>query len=653
MQIQLTWEAPINQQQQQLVLELPVALGREKIAMPSTLDGQQVSHAIFSSDRISRYHTLIALKNGQLSVEDKSTNGTIVNGKVLNKASQPLSSGDVLEIGPYIITITTEGSTPTVLNNGGSTIIFNPETDAIELEVPVPTIPPQNKFPPAALFAAKLVSVQAIHATGLIVEEKDYAALGGGLGSFTWVDTIRIYGVKPEKIVVLGLQNKPYGRYQDICRNSQIPGYERLRSGSDSCPDNIWGWPGYAWRESWREIFSGQISSATKHLWQVFAEPALADTYTPQSSKVFQSIDREAERIGWNEMFRPASIRGIRKTEDGRYVIAYSVPKPQGQSDHRFLIAKYVHLATGYPAIKLLPDLQQYRAKYQDFQSVVNAYENHQHIYDHLERKGGTVVVRGQGIVASRIMQKLYETRQKNRNIVVVHLLRTQKTEGNKFGYAQRYRENNWEFQPYNWPKATWGGDMRKMIENASPAERYRLLEALGGTTTADRQDWRQIIKEGLKELWYTITFGEVEKVERNAQGQPITYIKPSNYTASVEVKADFIIDATGLDSDPQVHPLLKDLITHYDLPLNVQKKLDVAKDFELVEMRNDRSRMYAAGIITLGGPYAAVDTFLGLQYCAQRATYGLINSRAPGIKPLWGLSSLWQWIKWATNQAP
>ncbi|MDP8962703.1 MAG: FHA domain-containing protein, partial [Cyanobacteriota bacterium] len=42
---------------------------------------------------------------------------------------------------------------------------------------------------------------------------------------------------------------------------------------------------------------------------------------------------------------------------DGRYAIAYSRTRT-GQRDHAFVIARYVHLATGYPAIKFLPDLQ-------------------------------------------------------------------------------------------------------------------------------------------------------------------------------------------------------------------------------------------------------------------------------------------------------
>jgi hypothetical protein len=78
-----------------------------------------------------------------------------------------------------------------------------------------------------------------------------------------------------------------------------------------------------------------------------------------------------------------------------------------------------------------------------------------------------------------------------------------------------------------------------------------------------------------------------------------------------------------------------------------------VSNDFELVEMRVSQGRMYAAGAITLGGPYAAVDSFLGLQYAALRAVDAMTTTKAPKIRRLNGLNSLFQWGKWVANQSP
>ncbi|MBE9214288.1 FHA domain-containing protein [Plectonema cf. radiosum LEGE 06105] len=673
MEIILTWEDPGNQELQKHSFTIPLGIGREAVGIPDTYEEQSLSKVVFKSREISVFHALICVVNGELTIKDISTNGTRVNGNLLQKSSRPLKSGDTLQIGPFQVSVSLnkeiEGTeilnqSPTILNpqtevvNFGqqvnqsppATIVFNPETDKPDTITVTSESPELTSFPSREFMASEFVDVQSLYATGKPVQEQEYVALGGGIGSFAWVDHIRIYGVKPDKITVLGLEKKPYGRYQRLCENSQIPPHERLRSGSDSCPDNLWGWPGYAWREAWRELFSGEVSSALKHLWQVFAEPVVADTYTPMSGKVFESIDREAERIGWSSMLKYGRIRAIRKTTDGRYAIAYSVPNASERS-HGYLVGRYVHIATGYPAIRFLPDLQKYRQDTQDFKSVVNAYEEHNHIYKHLESRGGTLIIRGRGIVSSRIIQRISEARRKNPKITVIHVMRTPVKEGQKFGSAQRKVENHWEFQPYNWPKATWGGDMRSMLEAASPAKRYELLKDWGGTTTADRTDWKKIIQEGLDSGWYSIEFGQVEKVERNNEGKPLSYIRTQK--GLLEVAADFIVDSTGLEAKPQNNPLFADLISRYNLSLSPYGGLQAAKDFEMKEMRNIRGRMYVSGVLTLGGPYAAIDTFLGLQYAAQRAADALVATKAPGIGYVNGLGSLWQWIKWATNQQP
>mgnify|MGYP006258007553 FL=1 len=118
-------------------------------------------------------------------------------------------------------------------------------------------------------------------------------------------------------------------------------------------------------------------------------------------------------------------------------------------------------------------------------------------------------------------------------------------------------------------------------------------------------------------------------------------------------VQANFIIDCTGLVSNPRENPLLNDLISHYNLDLNPEKRLHVENDFEIKKMRNNGGKMYATGIITLGGPYAAVDTFLGLQYSAHRIVESLATLKTPKVKRIAGFYSLQQWLKWVTNSKP
>ncbi|MGB3518875.1 MAG: FHA domain-containing protein [Elainellaceae cyanobacterium] len=644
LRLQLSWEDPATGELRTPVLSLPIALGRDFAHMPAQIDGQRVSRMVLDSGQVSRFHALLRQAGDEVVVDDqRSSNGTFVNGD--RQASAVLSEGDRLLIGPYTLTLTwsIEGQTgPSESESSTKSTILFPEASA-------PTS--GASFPPL-LFQQPHVSLRDLMDTGLPIREFDYVALGAGLGSFVWVDLLRLGGVPAQQILAIGMEAVPYARYQRLCLNSQIPPHERLRSNSDSCPDNIWGWPSYALREAWDDLGRGKLAPALRYLWQVFAEPTLAETYTPRSGRVFASIDREAERIGWNHCFDYGRIRSIRQTTDGRYAIAYS-RSTADRRDHAFVVARYLHLATGYPAIQFLPDLQAYRAATHDFNTVVNAYEEHDHVYQHLETFGGTVMIRGRGIVASRVVQRIYEARQTNPQIYLLHLMRSPKPSGHRFRTAQRQVKNHYELQPFNWPKACWSGDLRVMLEQASPSERQRLLADWGGTTTADRRDWQQIVQEGLRQGWYKIEFGEVERVEPSTGQGTLTHIRDRDFKGTRQLQADFIIDATGLDAQVSANPLLDDLVTCYGLPLNPLGRLAVSQDFELPDLRSGQGRVYAAGAMTLGGPYAAVDSFLGLQYAALRSVDSLAAAKAPGLHRLSGVRSLLQWMKWVMNVAP
>ena len=653
MQIQLAWDDPATGERRSPTLTVPIAFGREFARMPDMLNGQRVARIVLESGQVSRFHALIEQDGAGLVITDQnSANGVFVNGN--RQARSFLTTGDVIQIGPYQISVTMGASVSPAPPSGskGSTIIFHPETDLPVPDVAPPPAPTGAAFPPP-IFQAQQVSLRELMSTGYPIQEYDYAALGAGLGSFIWVDFLRIGGVKAEQIVALGIEGKPYARYQRLCVNSQIPPHERLRSNSDSCPDNIWGWPSYALREAWHDFTRGRIDQSFKSLWQVFGEPTFAETYTPRSGNVFASIDREANRIGWSQIYQYGRIRAIRKTDDGRYVIAYSRASAN-RRDYGYIVAKYVHLATGYPGIQVLQDLQDYREKTRDFKTVVNAYEEHEHIYQHLAEFGGTVMIRGRGIVASRIVQRIFEIRRKNPKVALLHLLRSPKPQGNRFGKAQRAVKNFYELQPFNWPKACWGGDLRVMLEKATPEQRQQLLRDWGGTTTADRIDWQHIARDGLAQGWYQVVFGEVEKVEADGQGGTLTYIQERDFKGKIQLQADFIIDATGLDAKVKTNPLLDDLVNHYRLPINPLGRLAISNEFELVEMRSGtQGRMYAAGAMTLGGPYAAVDSFLGLQYAALCAVDHLAKHRSPNLHRTNGLGSFLQWMKWLFNASP
>lgn len=611
--------------------------------------------------QVSRRHTVLTVSDASLIVEDVgSTNGTYVNGERITRAE--LRAGDSLRIGDFGFEVLARGPVPLTqmaISADGATLV-----------VPMPRLPDATvRLDDAAALAGGALPVRGIVSRdvlrnpviseaqlrehGVEVTNVGFAGIGSGMGSFVWTDLLRSSGVPAEAIAVVGNEERPYGRYQRLCQNSQIPPHERLRSNSDSCPDNVWGFPGYAPREIWRSIRHGEFSLAGRLLWQIFGEPALVQTYTPRSGDVFAAIDREAARIGWPQIVRYGRVRAVRKSAEGGLVIIAS-SSDEKERRHYAVSAPFLHLAIGYPSIQLLPDLAAYREKHDDRTRVVNAYEEHAHVYEQLRARGGTIVLRGRGIVASRIIQRLYEERKHNPKITVIHLHRSKLTEGHMYGRSSREVNAEFEFQPFNWPKGCWTGEQRATMERASPEERKKLLEAWGGTTTADRRDWRRMVQEGLHENWYRTEYGVVEELQPTSDGRVVSRI--SNSLAgggTLELAADFVVDCTGLIASPERSPLLDDLVTTYGLHRNPLGRLHVTDEFEIPNMRHGTARMYASGATTLGGPHAAVDSFLGLQYAAYRAVESMRQASPDWIRKLNGFYSVAQWLRWARGVAP
>src|SRR5712691_454116 len=91
---------------------------------------------------------------------------------------------------------------------------------------------------------------EMVQHAGIPIVDAPLVTIGGGLGSYTLADTLRIAGWPANQIRVLTDLDWPLQTYRYLCRTSQVPDHERLRSDSSSVLDNIWGWPSYALREA-------------------------------------------------------------------------------------------------------------------------------------------------------------------------------------------------------------------------------------------------------------------------------------------------------------------------------------------------------------------------------------------------------------------
>lgn len=482
---------------------------------------------------------------------------------------------------------------------------------------------------------------------GLEVVDVPFVTVGGGLGSFVMVDYLRIAGVPASSIKVLTTLEYPWQNYEYLTAVSQIPLSGRLRSDSASCPDNIWAFPSYALREA----FSARhLSGFVAPLWNVLTENILCDYWTPRKGQVFAGVQREADRIDFWETVAGGQVTLVRKRDRGGY---FTLLLPAGADRPVAYRSRFVHLAVGYPGLRYLEDLQRYRRTYGDHHRVVHAYEPHEHVYQELNSRGGTVVVRGAGIAASQVLDRLISDRNRlGSATTIVHVFRTyvDGPHGPSL-FLRRRGGDGWAFQGFNCPKSTWGGQGRAQLEKLEGEERADLLRAIGGTTTARRKRWNAQLERGRREGFYVAYGATVEEVVPGPAGTVLLHMRPVAGEEPVELAANFIIDTTGLVGDLSQNPVLADLLQLGTASRNPLGRLDVDRTFELRGARSGPGRMYAAGAATYGSYLAGVDTFLGLQIAALEAADDLA---AVGFCERIGVTrSLAQWWKWVRGRQP
>jgi hypothetical protein len=500
------------------------------------------------------------------------------------------------------------------------------------------------------LLGAAFWSDAMVAAAGIPVRDMPFVTVGGGIGSFVTVDYLRIAGVPASRIAVLSNIDFPWQTYQYLTRVSQIPRPERIRSDSSSRPDNIWGFPSYALSEAWRDKRLG-------HLAHVLVEPVFADYWTPRVGTVFDSLEREMRRIRYQEMLVKGVVRMVRRRVGGGYYTILTPPQDSSPytavSPHTTkrvaFRSRFVHLAVGYPGLRFLPDLQAFRENYRDFEHVVNAYEPHEHVYEFLKTRPGTVVVRGGGIVASRVLQRLFDDRETHQlRTEVVHVFRTFVTGAHgPHVWMRRKGSDGWAYQGFNYPKSVWGGQLKAQMRKLDGAARAKKYQEMGGTNTARRRRWQQQLRDGRKGGYYRAVHGVVERVTPGSDGMLTSFV--TGNTGAQEIRSHYVIDCTGLEADISEHRVVADLLALGSAGRNPLGRLEVERHFEVKGTASGDGALYASGATTLGGYFPGVDTFLGLQVAAQEIADDL--ARRGWCKKIGPVRSTTQWLKWLFNR--
>jgi len=466
-----------------------------------------------------------------------------------------------------------------------------------------------------------------------------FVSIGGGIGSFVTVDYLRICGVPTSAIRVFTQLDTPWESYEYLTRVSQIPRGERLRSDSASCPDNIWGFPSYALREA-------MATKSLKPLAQVLVEPLFDDYWTPKAGQAFESMEQEYHRIRYPEVVVKGQVRMVRRRMGGGYFTILTPPAGATRTKRVAFRSRYVHVAVGYPGLKFLPDLMDYRETYRDFGSVVNAYEPHEQIYERLHRAPGTVLVRGGGIVASRVLQRLIDDRDtRGLSTQILHAFRTF-VDGphGPHAWMRRPGGDGWAYQGFNYPKSVWGGQLKARMRKLEGQDRAALYQLFGGTNTPKRRGWQAQMRRGRQEGWYRAFQGEIATMEPGPQSTVQVQLKTATGPARAQVMG--VIDCTGLEADIREHRVLADLLDHGGAGRNPLRRLDVERTFEVRGTRSEPGRLYASGTATLGGYFPGVDTFLGLQIAAQEIADDLAaQGFCQALGPVRSVNQWWKWV--------
>lgn len=529
------------------------------------------------------------------------------------------------------------------MSDHGATIAIRSSDLADPVADPTPQGPAQPGDLNDQLIATDVWSDEMVAAAGIPVVDVPLVSVGGGIGSFVLANHLRIAGMPTSHMRILSNLDAPWQTYEYLTRVSQVPRRERLRSDAQSMPDNMWGFPSYAFRE-------GFADKSLTPIWNVCTEPILSNYYTPRAGQVFDAMESEARRTSYFDMTVKGQVRMVRRRHGGGYFTILTPAQGTTATKRIAYRSTFVHIAVGYPGVKFLPDLQQYRSTYDDYVRVVNAYEPHEQVYEELRRRPGLVMIRGGGIVASRVLQRLIDDRDRyGLQTQILHLFRTYITGSHGPSiFLRRPGGDGWAYQGFNWPKSCWGGHYKFRFEKLEGDARRDFYETLGGTNTPVRKDWQEQLARGRREGWYRTYVGTVDSVVPATDGTVVTRVKADN-ASMLEVPAHFVIDATGLESDIREHRLYADLFDHSGAERNVLGRLAVERSFEVRGTQSAPGTMYAAGTMTLGSYFAGVDTFLGLQYAAVRIMDDLA---ARGFVPKMGpMRSSAQWWKWVRKQ--
>ena len=137
------------------------------------------------------------------------------------------------------------------MSDAGSTISIR--SSELAEPMPDPAGPTEPGDLNAQLIGTDVWTDERVQAAGIPVVDVPLVSVGGGIGSYVLANHLRIAGMPTSNMRILTNLDAPWQTYEYLTKVSQVPRKERLRSDAQSMPDNMWGFPSYAFREAWAD----------------------------------------------------------------------------------------------------------------------------------------------------------------------------------------------------------------------------------------------------------------------------------------------------------------------------------------------------------------------------------------------------------------
>lgn len=385
------------------------------------------------------------------------------------------------------------------------------------------------------------------------------AIIGDGVGALICFAVLRQAGFPSAAITVYGDRPHPLDHlagYAHAIRQQRM----RSESSGHLLPLDF---PGLALVAAWQQ----------RSPWPLLA--SLVDAYNPELDLLVAQSTKLAERCGFMQRKRTARIEGIRHSNElnGSFVLFDTSGEVCGT-------AHDIILALGHPGLAWPPAVQPGPT----FPGVTHAYQSWQ------VQPGEHVVVVGSGMAA-------------------VHTWVAALDAGARVTALHRHPLRR---QRLNAPRCAFTTAGIEAYRQLSPDQRVAYLRQTRQGSFPRRWRWEW-------QLYCARRQGRLvtRKVELAAVQLGTPPRLELQITDSTNLSADQVICATGFQSDALAHPLIRQLVTDYQLPTRGGMLLP-ADDFTLAPLSQPgRSCMVIGGLARWALPIA--DTFVGMKYAARR----------------------------------